>query len=130
MSHAWRSTKCGGEYRFPRLNSGSCPQFGSRAHDDLLTIPQIPSATYSRLHTPPAGADYALGWETLEETCADGRVLAHIGTNTVWYASVWLAPERDLGLFAVTNAGGDDAARATEAAVTEMIARLDRLVGS
>ena len=54
----------------------------------------------------------------------------HIGTNTVWYASVWLAPERDLGLFTVTNAGGDDAARATEAAVTEMIARLDRLVGS
>ena len=90
----------------------------------------ISSATYSRLHTPPAGADYALGWETLEETWADGRVLAHIGTNTVWYASVWLAPERDLGLFAVTNAGGDDAARATEAAVTEMIARLDRLVGS
>ena len=90
----------------------------------------ISSATYSRLHTPPAGADYALGWETLEETWADGRVLAHIGSNTVWYASVWLAPERDLGLFAVTNAGGDDAARATEAAVTEMIARLDRLVGS
>lgn len=47
-----------------------------------------------------------------------------------WWATVWLAPERNLGLFAVTNVGGDPAFAATVEAVETLIRRLDAAASS
>jgi hypothetical protein len=61
-----------------------------------------------------------------ERTWAQGRVLQHAGSNTRWYAVVWLAPNRDLGLFAVTNAAGEAGPLATDEAVSRLLDRCDR----
>jgi CubicO group peptidase (beta-lactamase class C family) len=77
----------------------------------------LPAAAYERLSTPPFGGDYALGWIVTERDWAGGAVLAHNGSNTMNYASVWIAPEKDFAILACTNQGGDVAQAACNAAV-------------
>ena len=93
---------------------------GARGVDGLVS-----AATFSKLHTSAPGAGYALGWGTSERDWANGGTLQHSGSNTMWYAVVWLAPERDLAMFAVTNAAADASARGTDGVVQALIARFD-----
>jgi CubicO group peptidase (beta-lactamase class C family) len=73
------------------------------------------------LHTPEPGEEYVGGWFALERSWAGGRALNHHGSNTTWYCSIWLAMPRDLGFLVATNAGGDQASRACDDAVGELI---------
>lgn len=93
---------------------------GAAGVDGLVT-----AASFEKLHTPPPGSSYAMGWGVGARGWASGRVLNHHGSNTMWWASVWLAPERGLGLFAAVNAGGDDAFKGADAAVAALIARFE-----
>ncbi|MCS6622929.1 beta-lactamase family protein [Roseibacterium beibuensis] len=64
-----------------------------------------------RLTTPPAGGPpaYACGWGVARQPWGGvggpGPVLAHDGSNTMWYCSVAMAPERGLALVTVANDG-------------------------
>jgi hypothetical protein len=60
-----------------------------------------------------------------EHAWATGRVLQHAGSNTRWYVLVWLAPNRDLGPFAATNAAGNVGAEATAEAARRLIAHFE-----
>lgn len=62
--------------------------------------------TWKRLHTPPAGGDYAFGWVVRTEKWAGGRALWHNGSNTMWFAEIWIAPDKDAAILCVTNCGG------------------------
>jgi len=84
--------------------------------------------TMARLHASPAGADirtfmddYACGWVRMERGWAGGTVLWHNGSNTMWYIVMWLAPEKNFCVIAVTNMAGDEAEQACDAAATAMI---------
>jgi CubicO group peptidase (beta-lactamase class C family) len=77
--------------------------------------------TFERLHTPPAGGDYAMGWIVTERPWAGGRVLAHSGSNTMWYATVFIAPKRDVAFLAVTNIGGTAGQQACDEALSALI---------
>jgi CubicO group peptidase (beta-lactamase class C family) len=78
-------------------------------------------ATFKTLHTPPTGSDYAGGWMVVERPWAAGRVLNHNGSNTYWYASIWIIPARDLATLVVTNQAGTAASAACENATQELI---------
>lgn len=82
-----------------------------RAHRDRPTK-FLKAATWERLHTPPFGSDYALGWFTRK----DGR-LWHDGSNTLWYAQVVV--DRKSGC--VYAACANDAAPKTKIAVEEAV---------
>lgn len=75
---------------------------------------------------PPA---YGAGWIVLDQPWAGpdgatpGRVLAHDGSNTLWYASAAVAPDRGLALVAVSN-DGTAGARACPALIRALIAGL------
>ena len=43
----------------------------------------------------------------------EGAILTHNGTNTRWFADVWLFPELNLAILTATNQAGDAAALAT-----------------
>jgi CubicO group peptidase (beta-lactamase class C family) len=90
----------------------------------------VSAAAFEKLHTPAPGSSYALGWNAQTRNWAGGRTLAHAGSNTLWYAVVWIAPERDFAMIAVTNAGGDDAARGTDLAIQALIERFDALTAA
>ena len=46
---------------------------------------------------------YAGGWIVAKRPWAQGAVLTHSGSNTMWYATVWLAPNLDRGFVVATN---------------------------
>ena len=81
----------------------------------------LPTAAYKKLSTPPFGGDYALGWIVTERDWAGGTVLTHGGSNTMNFATVWIAPQRDFAILACTNQGGDAAQAACDAAVGALI---------
>ena len=64
-----------------------------------------------RLLTPAAGAPpaYAAGWGVGRAAWAGaagaGPTLSHNGSNTMWFATVLAAPERGVGLIALSNDG-------------------------
>jgi CubicO group peptidase (beta-lactamase class C family) len=89
---------------------------GARGQARLLK-----AATFRALHTPPSGFEYAGGWMVCQRSWAGGRALTHGGTNTAWYANIWLAPALNLGFLTATNQGGAEAEKAVDEAVTALI---------
>ena len=79
---------------------------------------------FRKLHTPPEGGEYAMGWISARRDWAHGTVLNHAGSNTMFYFVVWLAPARDAVFIAATNCGGDTAAKATDDAIGALIGRV------
>jgi CubicO group peptidase (beta-lactamase class C family) len=78
-------------------------------------------ATMRALHTPPPGFNYAGGWTVAERSWAGGPTLSHNGSNTYWYASIWIVPAFDVAILAVSNQGGSDAQAACEDATRQLI---------
>ncbi len=78
-------------------------------------------ATFRTLHTPPPGGDYAGGWTVALRSWAGGRSLSHNGSNTYWYASIWIIPALDLATLVATNQAGNAAETACEDSTRELI---------
>ena len=91
---------------------------GARGRDGLVS-----ANTYKTLHSPRPGVGYALGWAIVKDDWAGGRALMHSGSNTRWYAWVWIAPKRDLALVSVTNSGQEPAKDGTRAALRALAER-------
>lgn len=91
---------------------------GERGESKLLK-----AETFRTLHRPREGQDYAFGWSFADRPWGGGRVLTHAGSNTMWFAVVWVAPERDFAVLAATNVGDGRAFAAVDEAVAAMIAR-------
>jgi CubicO group peptidase (beta-lactamase class C family) len=85
----------------------------------------LSAESFQKLHRPAPGSEYAAGWGVAERSWAAGEVLQHHGSNTFWWASVWLAPNRNLGFFAVSNVGGDPAFEASDEAVSALLRRFE-----
>jgi D-alanyl-D-alanine carboxypeptidase len=70
--------------------------------------PLVSTATMKWLLTPPEDAApserYAGGWAFLDRPWAGGTALSHSGSNTMWMATAWLAPAKNLAFVATTNA--------------------------
>jgi len=84
----------------------------------------LDAAMLGQLHRPvsPAG-DYALGWVVTERAWAGGTALHHSGTNTMFYAVMWLSPAKNFAVVAACNIGGSDGAKACDDAAALLIRR-------
>lgn len=80
-------------------------------------------ATFEKLQTPAAGEDYALGWIVTTHPWAGGNVLVHNGSNTMWFAAVWIVPQKNVAYLAVTNQGMPAGQAACDAAITALIGK-------
>ena len=89
---------------------------GARGARQFLT-----SESFKTLHTPPNGQSYAYGWIIAPRPWANGAALTHSGSNTLWYATVWMAPARNVAFLVVTNQGGDAAAEACDKTTVSLI---------
>jgi D-alanyl-D-alanine carboxypeptidase len=81
----------------------------------------LSKATLAHLHAPPKDGDYAAGWMVTDRPWGGGTVYTHSGSNTMWFATAWLAPQKHLVLAAVTNVG--DAGPAVDAAFGPLLER-------
>jgi CubicO group peptidase (beta-lactamase class C family) len=78
--------------------------------------------TFRKLHTPlPENENYAFGWAAVERPWASGAALTHSGSNSLWYATVWVAPQRNFATLVAINQGGDVAAQASNDASGALI---------
>lgn len=68
--------------------------------------------------------DYAGGWGVVERDWAGGVALTHSGSNTMWYATVWIAPKRNRIYLVATNAGGEPMGMICDRVISELI-RID-----
>ena len=64
--------------------------------------------TLAKLHAPvepgPDEPRYAMGWGVVDnQPWAGGPALTHAGSNTMWMAVAWLAPEKDFAVLVACN---------------------------
>lgn len=100
--------------KFASLHLKSHPQ---RA--DVLTDEEIEA-----IHQPyPESKDpaYGFGWITTRRGWGGGTVLTHTGSNTTWHATIWVAPQRNLALLAVTNTGAENAHQTCDETITKLL---------
>ncbi len=67
--------------------------------------------TLTKLHTPaPGQPPYAMGWMIAgNQPWAGGPALTHAGSNTMWFAVVWLAPAKDFAVLVACNQANAEA---------------------
>jgi CubicO group peptidase (beta-lactamase class C family) len=75
-----------------QLPGGNSTELDRKALDKLIT---------------PTG-NYAGGWRVTKRPWGKGTVLTHSGSNTMWYALVWVAPQLDRAFLVATNSRDDN----------------------
>lgn len=85
--------------------------------------PILKPETLRHLHGAGNPDGYELGWERHTRPWAGRQAIYHNGSNTMFYAVLWLAAERDFGVLAAANQGGDEAEAACDAAASLLVQR-------
>ncbi len=62
-----------------------------------------------------------MGWTIVSRDWGGGRVLTHSGSNTYWFAVVWMAPKKDFAVLVCCNQGGDGAQKACDEVASRLI---------
>lgn len=83
----------------------------------------ITASSLGRLHGVGQPDDYYGGWNRAARPWAGGQAITHTGSNTMFFAVVWLAPDRDFGVLAACNQGGETAEKTCDAACAHLIGR-------
>jgi CubicO group peptidase (beta-lactamase class C family) len=82
---------------------------------ELGESPLLNSSSFSKLHQPVSGSNYAMGWFVQPNS------LFHDGSNNLWYAKLAISKDQQLIAISVTNAGGEDANKATDEIINTML---------
>jgi CubicO group peptidase (beta-lactamase class C family) len=71
----------------------------------------VKAETLKKLHAPVGEKpQYAMGWIVNDgQPWAGGPALTHTGSNTMWMAVAWLAPEKDFAVLVACNQAKDEA---------------------
>ena len=80
--------------------------------------PLLSPASYARMHD--ANGDYGHGWIVTTESWANGTLLSHAGSNTLWLAYAHIAPNLDRAYLIVTNQFDEGALAAADEALVEL----------
>lgn len=80
--------------------------------------PVLSRAAFDRMHASRNG--YGHGWGVFEDA-GNGITLSHAGSNTMWLATAWLAPERERGFLAVSNIASTGAFEAHNEVAIELL---------
>ncbi len=69
----------------------------------------------------PGANNYALGWGVVNRPWAKGTALSHSGSNTMWTATVWIAPATNHAYIVATNSSKDDSTQVLDKLVGKVI---------
>ena len=73
----------------------------------------------NRLITPTG--NYAGGWIVVERPWGKGVVFTHSGSNTMWFATVWVAPNINRAFIAVTNSSDTNSFKISDKVIGRLI---------
>lgn len=88
---------------------------------NALPTPILQWDTFNTLQADQFRQGYSLGWAVTQRPWAGGSALVHTGSNNLWMAVIWLAPNRSAGLMAATNCASDQAFPAIDTAIVGLI---------
>lgn len=93
---------------------------GERAATARLLKPE----TYVKLHTPVLN-NYACGWGSPKRSWGGTRAytLSHSGSNTMWFAIAWLAPDKDMAVLVACNSAHDGVTKVCDKAAWALISK-------
>lgn len=97
---------------------------GWHAHRGRGPDALLQEASFAKLHSAAEGEPYAMGFAVHPRPWAGGAALTHVGSNTMFYAVMWIAPEKDLAFVAATNCASKTASAACDEAVAELLRQL------
>ncbi len=63
----------------------------------------LSAESLAKLHADPHSQGYAMGWGVRKGETPGELVLAHAGSNTLWFALIQLMPQRRFAVMAATN---------------------------
>lgn len=66
-------------------------------------------------------SDYACGWGVNQQERADGLVLAQNGSNSMWYVSLWVAPNMNRASITGTNSFDNNSEKIFQYATISLI---------
>ena len=69
-----------------------------------------------------AGQTYACGWIVLSRNWSAGPVLAHDGSNTLWYSKIFVAPRERVAYLVAANLADETTGRELDRIVMRLIA--------
>lgn len=87
----------------------------------LHDVKLMSDATFQVLHNAPPGQEYAMGWNVTQRDWAGGTTWTHNGSNTMWFAVMWVAPGKQEAYVAATNVAGEAGAKVCDDAVAMLI---------
>jgi CubicO group peptidase (beta-lactamase class C family) len=102
------------------IRGGRADDFDADNHDLLGIDPKTFSNDLHRA-AEGSGETYSLGWIIAKSRIAKRNVLAHDGSNGLWYASAWASPRLNLGVVVVANQGSANSAKACHAAMEAIL---------
>jgi len=88
---------------------------GEAGRSDYLS-----SETYRKLHTPPLGGKYALGWRVEDGEWAGGRFLAHTGSDLLNFTRIYVLPEKGYAVLVCSNQNSGKATKEAAVVLLEM----------
>ena len=88
---------------------------------ESVDSPFLKRSSFAKLHAAFDGGEYALGWSVVKRDWGQGTVLTHTGSNTTFFAVIWIAPKRDFAVVAVSNLGSEDGFKACDQFVGSMV---------
>ncbi len=114
VDQPWGHTKFGGSW-WPK-QSDNAPALGPAgtvhctmndwAKFGALQLPKSKRTILSReqlTRLTQAEGDYAAGWKVVNQPWSRGPAFTHSGSNTMWYATIWVAPGLNRVFLVATN---------------------------
>lgn len=132
VDQPWGHTKRGGKWQPRQLDNPEALGPAGTVHCSIedwgkfirLFLTQDNSTLLDRNQldklTEPVG-DYACGWGVAQRQWADGMVITHNGSNTIWYITVWIAPEINRAFIAGTNSYDNNSTRICDNVIRELV---------
>lgn len=81
----------------------------------------LSAESFEKLHTPPPGEEYALGWAVTKRSWAGGTALMHNGDNDRFYSEMWLGLSADTAFLVAANSTSRSAKSACQKAIRALI---------
>jgi len=85
----------------------------------------LTTETFRKLHTPPAGDDYALGWIAAANLQKGELTLLHSGSNTMWFCTIFILKHNDLAIVVAANQADERAQSACQEALGGLIVQAE-----
>tara|TARA_R100000027_G_scaffold53229_1_gene42029 strand:- start:4434 stop:5471 length:1038 start_codon:yes stop_codon:yes gene_type:complete len=99
----------------------SVMDFAKYAQFHLRRNQMLSEESWKRLHESAAHRDYGHGWILVKRDWAHGTALTHSGSNTMFFSTIWIAPERDFAAVSMCNLGGRKGLKKCDQAIHYLI---------